>query len=52
MPYALIAGPEPGRLVAGLANGEIWEAHSRGDSWSRLPINLPRIERTMVRIDE
>lgn len=51
MPYALIAGPEPGRLVAGLANGEIWETHDRGDSWSRLPLNLPRIERAMVRID-
>ena len=33
MPYALVAGPE--LLVAGLANGQIWESRDRGDSWHR-----------------
>lgn len=33
MPYALLA--TEGRLFAGLANGEIWQSHDRGDSWAR-----------------
>ena len=36
MPYALVATRE--RLVAGLANGELWESRNRGDGW--LPCNL------------
>ena len=52
MPYALIGGPEPRHLVAGLANGEVWESFDAGDSFARLPFKLPRIERVMVRIDE
>jgi hypothetical protein len=31
MPYALVATPE--RILAGLANGEIWESADRGDTW-------------------
>jgi photosystem II stability/assembly factor-like uncharacterized protein len=31
MPYAVVAAE--GRLVAGLANGELWESSDRGDSW-------------------
>ncbi len=31
MPYALVATEE--RLVAGLANGELWESVDRGDTW-------------------
>jgi photosystem II stability/assembly factor-like uncharacterized protein len=33
MPYALVAGD--GSLVAGLANGELWESEDAGDSWRR-----------------
>ncbi len=50
MPYALIAGSEPGRLVAGLANGELWETLDQGDSWAALPVKLPRIERSLIRL--
>ena len=32
MPYALAAAE--GRLVAGLANGQLWESRDRGDSWT------------------
>ena len=31
MPYALAAGD--GRLLAGLADGQIWESSDRGESW-------------------
>jgi photosystem II stability/assembly factor-like uncharacterized protein len=31
MPYALVAAD--GRLLAGLADGQIWESSDRGDSW-------------------
>lgn len=31
MPYALAAGN--GRLLAGLANGQVWESSDHGDSW-------------------
>jgi hypothetical protein len=31
MPYALVAGD--GMLVAGLANGELWESFDGGDTW-------------------
>jgi hypothetical protein len=51
MPYALIPGPEPGRLVAGLANGELWETLDQGQSWAALPVKLPRIERSLIRLD-
>jgi len=33
MPYALVA--VDGRLLAGLANGQIWESADRGESWRR-----------------
>ena len=33
MPYALLA--TDGRLVVGLADGQLWESRDRGDSWSR-----------------
>jgi hypothetical protein len=36
MPYALAA--TEGRLVAGLANGELWASGDRGDSWHRLDV--------------
>jgi photosystem II stability/assembly factor-like uncharacterized protein len=33
MPYALVA--MAGRLLAGLADGQIWESRDRGDTWRR-----------------
>ena len=33
MPYALVA--LKGRLLAGLADGELWESRDRGETWSR-----------------
>jgi photosystem II stability/assembly factor-like uncharacterized protein len=33
MPYALLA--TEGRLLAGLAGGELWESRDRGDTWQR-----------------
>ena len=52
MPYALIAGPEPGRLVAGLSDGEVWETHDAGDRWVRLDFRLPKVNRAMVRLSQ
>jgi hypothetical protein len=52
MPYALIAGPEPHRLVAGLSNGEVWETRDSGDSWVQLGFRLASVNRSMVRIDQ
>ena len=40
MPYALVAA-EDGRLLAGLANGELWQSRDRGDSWSRCELSEP-----------
>jgi hypothetical protein len=31
MPYALVTGD--GRLLAGFADGQVWESRDRGDSW-------------------
>ena len=39
--YSLVTDPRtPGRLIAGLANGEVWHTADYGDSWARLPLNL------------
>ena len=44
MPYALAALPEqPGALVAGLRGGVLLLTRNSGDSWSRLPIELPDV---------
>ncbi len=40
MPYALVA-LDGGRLLAGLANGELWESGDRGDSWTRCGLDRP-----------
>ena len=50
MPYALISGPAPGQLLAGLASGEIWESHDHGDSWTKLNLRMPSIERCLIRL--
>jgi hypothetical protein len=44
MPYALVA--YDGRLLAGLADGQLWESRDRGDTWSACVLEgdeLPRI---------
>ena len=49
MPYALVTDPrEPGHLYAGLANGEVWHGEDHGDVWTRLPVNLGGVRRSMV----
>src|SRR6478609_6663903 len=37
MPYALLA--TDGRLLAGLADGQLWETRDQGESWSPLRLN-------------
>jgi photosystem II stability/assembly factor-like uncharacterized protein len=37
MPYALLA--VDGRLIAGLANGQLWESSDRGDSWTAMRLH-------------
>lgn len=40
-PTALVTVPgEPGRLYAGLYDGDVWETPDYGDSWEKLPFNL------------
>jgi photosystem II stability/assembly factor-like uncharacterized protein len=44
MPYALLS--VPGCLLAGLANGELWESRDGGDGWDRCALegdHLPRL---------
>jgi hypothetical protein len=48
-PYALLTDPSaPGHVYAGLADGQVWFSADHGDRWERLPVELGRIERTMV----
>lgn len=49
--YALITDAQtPGRVIAGLANGDVWHSADYGDSWTRLPVNLGRVYYSMVLI--
>jgi len=49
MPYALITDlREPGRIYAGLSNGDVWTSHDQGESWTQMPFNLGSIHRTLV----
>jgi len=50
MPYALISGTAAGQLLAGLSSGEMWESHDHGDSWTKLELRMPAIERCLVRL--
>jgi len=50
MPYALITGPEPGQVVAGMSDGEVWESRDAGDAWSLL-FRAPAVNRAMVRLN-
>ena len=43
MPYALVARDD--RVVAGLANGEIWESRDGGDGWTRWRLGGDRLDR-------
>jgi photosystem II stability/assembly factor-like uncharacterized protein len=42
MPYALLA--TEGGLLAGLADGQIWESRDRGDGWAPLRLEGERLE--------
>jgi hypothetical protein len=41
MPYALVA--QNGRVLAGLADGELWETDDRGEAWSRCELRGPEL---------
>jgi hypothetical protein len=46
MPYTLVA--TDGRLLAGLANGQLWESFDRGDSWERRDLRGDRLSRLVA----
>jgi hypothetical protein len=51
MAYALLTNPAlPGSLWAGLSNGEVWHSPDYGDSWTKLPFSLGRIQRSLVMV--
>lgn len=44
MSYALLADPVvSGRVYAGLGNGEVWHSVDYGDTWRKLPLDLPAV---------
>jgi photosystem II stability/assembly factor-like uncharacterized protein len=44
MPYALLAPRhQPGTLIAGMQNGELWRTDDAGDTWRRLAATLPSL---------
>jgi photosystem II stability/assembly factor-like uncharacterized protein len=46
MPYALVAAP--GVLLAGLADGELWESSDRGDTWRRGELDGDPLDRLVA----
>ncbi len=51
MTYSLLTDrDEPGRVYAGLANGDVWQSRDHGETWDRLPLNLGAIRRVLVRL--
>ncbi len=49
MAYALVTVPDtPGHLYAGLSNGDIWHTSDYGDHWHQIPVNLGRIQYSMI----
>jgi len=49
MAYALVTVPgAPGHLYAGLSNGDVWHTSDYGDCWQQIPVNLGRIQYSMV----
>ncbi|MGD2027232.1 MAG: hypothetical protein PVI99_05390 [Anaerolineales bacterium] len=52
-PNALVTLPGlPGRLYAGLRNGDVWQTNDYGDSWEKLSFNLGGITSSMLVWDE
>ncbi len=48
-PYGLATDPnEPGHLYAGLADGQVWRSTDHGEVWTKLPVDLGRVRRSMV----
>jgi len=47
MPYALLT-PEPGEVIAGLRNGDLWRTTDYGETWQQIPVNLGRIDHALV----
>lgn len=50
MPYALISGPEPNQVTAGMSDGEVWESRDAGETW-KLLFRMPAVNRTMIRLN-
>lgn len=49
MPYALITHPAtPGYLLAGLANGDLWETSDSGDTWMKMKASFSAVHRVLV----
>ena len=48
--HVIVSGPAAGQVLAGLAPGELWESHDHGDSWTNLELQMPSIERCLVRL--
>jgi photosystem II stability/assembly factor-like uncharacterized protein len=46
MPYALVAAE--GRLIAGLANGELWESRDQGDVWRKCELRWDPLIRLLA----
>jgi hypothetical protein len=53
MAYGLLTDPTaPGHVYAGLSNGDVWHSANYGDAWEKLPLNLHRIERTLIMLKD
>jgi photosystem II stability/assembly factor-like uncharacterized protein len=49
MPYALITHPgTPGYLLAGLANGDLWETDDHGESWRLAAVRFEAVHRVLI----
>ena len=49
MPYSILTSPEePGHVYAGLSNGEVWHSADRGDTWEKLPLQMPGNNRPLI----
>ena len=47
MPYALLT-PEPGEVIAGLRNGDLWRTTDYGETWEQVPVHLERIDHALL----
>lgn len=49
MAYTLLTDPHnPGHVYAGMSDGDVWHSQDHGDVWTKLPVNLGHIWRTLV----